>query len=141
MRDLMIRSASLFALASGIVIAASPLSAQSDTPRDPRNPPPVTWCEKPVAKPEWKRQTVSFALEIEGTDSSEAQRRLRPYLPFLLSGIAERWIAEHQPTRDISAPKTKNPPPGEPRYGPADVGTMVVIYLRGDGTIESISVD
>jgi hypothetical protein len=137
----MTRAASLLAVACGVAISASPLSAQSDQPRDPRVPPPVTWCDKPAPKPKWKRQTVSFALEIEAGDSSEAHQRLRPYLPFLLSGIAERWIAEHQPTRDINAPKTKNPPPGEPRYSPADVGRMVVIELRGDGTVDSVIID
>ena len=141
MRNLMTSAASLLAIGCGVALAASPLAAQSDPPRDPRDPPPVTWCDKPAAKPKWKRQTVSFALEIEAGDSSEAHKRLRPYLPFLLSGIAERWIAEHQPTRDINAPKTKNPPPGEPRYGPADVGRMVVIELRGDGTIDRVIAD
>ena len=138
----MTRAASLLAVACGVTISAPSLSAQSNAPIDPRVPPPVTWCDKPAPKPKWKRETISFALEISPSDSSEAQQRLRPYLPFLLSGIAERWIAEHQPTRDINAPKTKNPPPGEPRYGPADLSSRMVMFdLMGNGTVDSIIVD
>ena len=125
---------------AGLFLAACPLSAQGDRPQDPRDPPPVTWCANPSANAKWERQTVSVLLEITPDDSSEAQQRLRPYLPFLLSGIAERYIAEHQPGRDINAPRTKDLPPGEPRYGPADVGPMIFFDVLGNGTIDSIIV-
>jgi hypothetical protein len=125
---------------AGFLLAAAPLSAQGDRPQDPRDPPPVTWCAHPSPNAKWARQTVSVLLEIEPDDSSEAQQRLRPYLPFLLSGIAERYIAQHQPSRDINAPKPKELPAGDPRYGPTDVGRMIFFDVMGNGTIDSIIV-
>src|SRR5688500_11003513 len=125
---------------AGLFLAACPLSAQGDRPQDPRDPPPVTWCSNPSAHAQWERQTVSVLLEITPDDSSEAQQRLRPYLPFLLRGIAERCVAEHQPGRGINAPKTKDLPPSEPRSGRTDVGPTLSVDVPGTGTIDSIIV-
>lgn len=121
-----------------LALPTSPLPGQSD----PRTPPPITWCERPVPKAKWKRQAVSLQLAIQPGDTSEAQRRLEPYLPFLLSGIAERYAAEHQPTRDLTVAKTRTLPPGEPRYSPADLTAWMVTFdLKGDGTLDSIAAD
>ena len=131
----------LLAATTGFAFAASPLSAQADRQRDAGDTPPITWCDKPAPAPKWERQTVSFLLEITESDSSEFQQRLRPYLPFLLSGIAERYMAEHQPMRDIKVEKSTILPPGEPRYSPADLEHSLILFdLLGNGTIDSVKV-
>lgn len=85
----MIRTFSVhFAATTGFAFAASPLSAQADRQRDAGET-PITWGDKPAPAAKWERP-VSFLLEITESDSTEMQQRLRPYLPLLLSGIAER---------------------------------------------------
>lgn len=122
-------------------LAATPLLAQGERVRDPRVPPPITWCEKPAARTAWKRQRFSFLLHFASADSTEGRRILEPYLPFLLAGIAERYIAERQPSRDPADKKAKALPPGEPRYGPADVLMPSVLFdLVGNGAVDSIEV-
>ena len=124
---------------TALVGASSPLSAQGDRPRDPRDPPPITWCEKKAPNTTWKRQPVSFGLWFTSADSS-AKRILGPYLPFLLEGIAKSFAAEWQPSRPVDAKiKVKDLPAGEPRYGPIDLLNPSILFdLVGNGTIDSI---
>ena len=101
---------------------------------------PITWCEQPGSSPIWERQAVYFTLDFVERDSSAAQHALRPYLPFLLSGIAHGFVAEHQPGRDPAVEARQEPPPGEPRYGPPDLLQPDIEFdLLGDGTVDSIS--
>lgn len=84
---------------------------------------------------------MSFLLEFAGRDSSHAQRILAPYLPYLLAGISERFAAERQPSRDPKATKVSSLPPGEPRYGPADLLSPNILFdLKGNGQLDSIVV-
>lgn len=134
-------AALILASAWTTVALPAPLSAQSDRSLDPRVPPAITWCEKPARKTRWKRQPVSFLLEFAGRDSSDAQRILAPYLPYLLAAISERFAAEHQPTRDLTAAKAGALPPGEPRYKPADLLSPNILFdLKGNGQVDSIVV-
>lgn len=101
--------------------------------------PPVTWCEKPGTSHIWERQKAFFTLDFVERDSSAAQHALRPYLPFLLSGIAHGFMAQHQPSRDPAVEAPQAPPPGEPRYGPGDLLDPDIEFdLLGDGTVDSI---
>ena len=103
--------------------------------------PPITWCEKPGTNPIWERQAVYFTLDFADRDSSAAQHALRPYLPFLLSGVAHGFMAEQQPARNPAVESRQEPPPGEPRYGPPDLLNPDILFdLRGDGTVDSITV-
>ena len=134
-------SATLVLAAVGVSVAvSSPAAAQGKPPRDPAVPPPVTWCARPAENPKWARQTVSLMLAFAQPDSSSGQQVLAPYVPMLLSGIARSFAAEQQPARDLSATKPQGPPPGEPRYGPADlVEAKVRFELRGDGRLGSVT--
>lgn len=84
---------------------------------------------------------MTFLLEFARRDSSDAQRILAPYLPYLLAGISERFAADHQPSRDLKATKASMLPPGEPRYGPTDLLSPNILFdLRGNGQVDSIIV-
>ena len=123
---------------AAVLVLPAVLGAQAK--RVSRDDPPVTWCEKPGTSHIWERQDVYVTLDFAERDSSATQHALRPYLPFLLSGIAQGYMAEHQPTRDPAASR-QAPPPGEPRYDPPDLLNPDIIFdLRGDGSIDSISV-
>jgi hypothetical protein len=141
MRDVTTLTSSFLAVAGGLILGTSSLAAQSDRPRDPRTPPAVTWCEKPAPRTTWKRQPVSFMLDFAVRDSSGAQRILTPYLPFLLGGIADAYVAQWQPSRTREARTVKDLPPGEPRYGPANlVEPSVQFDLLGNWRVDSITV-
>ena len=134
------KTSSFLAASTGLILAATPVFAQSERPRDPRNPPPITWCAKPAARTTWKRQPVSVMLDFATRDSSDAQRILEPYLPLLLGGIADAFIAERQPSR-VREAKVKDLPAGEPRYSPKDLRHQQVLFdLLGNGRVDSVVV-
>ena len=118
----------------------TPLIAGGQGTQASRANPPVTWCEKPGSSHAWQRQPVYFTLDFVERDSSAAQHALRPYLPFLLSGIAHEFMVARQPARNPAVESRQAPPDGEPRYGPRDlVNPDIEFDLRGDGVVEAIS--
>ena len=126
-------------LAAGALAAATPSSAQGTRSSEGVVRPPITWCDKPAANPEWARRIAYLTIGAWEPDSSEELRVLRSAFPFILSGIAEHFIAEHQPARNLAARAFHELPAGEPRYGPVDLFSGVRFDLRGDGSVESVS--
>ena len=101
--------------------------------------PPITWCDKPAENPEWARRIAYLTIGAWEPDSSQEFRILRSAFPLILSGIAEHFIAEHQPARNLAAPTLEGLPAGEPRYGPVDLFSGVRFDLRGNGSVESVA--
>ena len=123
---------------TGILIVPAGAAGQGTVPAE--GTPPITWCEHPGSGHIWERQPVYFTLDFVARDSSQEQHALRPYLPFLLSGIAHGFMLERQPSRNPAIESRQEPPRGEPRYGPRDLLHPEVEFdLRGDGAVDSIS--
>ena len=125
-------------LVASLALLAGPVQAQKP---DAKNP-PVTWCTHPASSPEWRRQVAYFTVRFESPDStSHAQKLLRPYLPFILGGIAREYVLAHQPARDPELVGPALAPPGEPRYQAVHVmGPGLRFDLRGSGAVDSIHV-
>ncbi len=117
-----------------------PSSAGGQQPAASLTNPAVTWCETPGSGHIWERQSVYFTLDFVERDSSPEQHALRPYLPFLLSGISQGFMAAVQPSRNPAVESRQAPPPGEPRYLPRDlIDPDIEFDLLGDGSVDSIS--
>ena len=132
------RTASVLIVVACLLAPASPLSAQKARAADTTARPRITWCEKPAENPEWARRIAYLTIGAWEPDSSEELRVLRSAFPFILSGIADHFIAEHQPGRNLAARTLEEIPAGEPRYGPVDLFSGVAFDLRGDGSVESV---
>lgn len=134
-----LRPSFFLSFAAGILTAAPVLPAQGARPAKAGAHPPITWCDNPAENPEWARRIAYLTIGSWEPDSSEGLRVLRSAFPYILSGIAEHFIAEHQPGRNLAARTLEEIPAGEPHYGPVDLFSGVRFDLRGDGSIESVS--
>ena len=123
-----------------LAMAAAPLGLPAQrSPRAEGAARPITWCEKPAEAPEWVRRIAYLTIGTWRDDSSEAVRILRSAFPYILSEIAERFIADNQPGRNLAARTLDEIPNGEPRYGPADLFSGVKFDVRGDGSVDSVT--